>query len=146
MKLVGRDSLVGVTIRYGLDGPGIEYSGFGGLGVCVLASGTQDRGFAPDRSRRIFHNGKIHSTQSFGLSVFRLIPEQFQTNKVHDTSKIGQKKSRWGEIFRTCPDRPWRPLRLNYKDKIVNALSESSRWLLCESYKPQNTLLKNKVL
>jgi hypothetical protein len=26
------------------------------------------------------------------LSVFRLIPEQFQTNKVHDTSKIGQKK------------------------------------------------------
>jgi hypothetical protein len=37
--------------------------GFGGLGVCVLAPGTQDRGFAPDRSRRIFHNGKIHSTQ-----------------------------------------------------------------------------------
>jgi hypothetical protein len=43
----------------------IHASGFGGLGVCVLASGTQDRGFAPDRSRQIFHNGKIHSTQSF---------------------------------------------------------------------------------
>jgi hypothetical protein len=38
-------------------------SGFGGLGICVLASGTQDRGFAPDRSRRTFHNEKIHSTQ-----------------------------------------------------------------------------------
>jgi hypothetical protein len=29
-------------------------SGFGALRVCMLASGTQDRGFAPDRSRRIF--------------------------------------------------------------------------------------------
>jgi hypothetical protein len=29
-------------------------SGFGGLVVCMLASGTQDRGFAPGRSRRIF--------------------------------------------------------------------------------------------
>jgi hypothetical protein len=32
----------------------------------VLASGTQDRGFAPDRSRRIFPAGKIHSMPSFG--------------------------------------------------------------------------------
>jgi hypothetical protein len=38
-------------------------SGFGGLGVCMLASGTKDRGFAPDRSRRIFPAGKIHSMQ-----------------------------------------------------------------------------------
>jgi hypothetical protein len=29
-------------------------SGFGGLVVNMLASGTQDRGFAPGRSRRIF--------------------------------------------------------------------------------------------
>jgi hypothetical protein len=29
-------------------------SGFGGLGVCMLASGTQDRGFAPDWSHWIF--------------------------------------------------------------------------------------------
>jgi hypothetical protein len=87
--LGGPGSSVGIATGYGLDGPGIESSGFGGLRVCVLASGTRDRGFAPDRSRRIFHNGKIRSTQSFGLSVFRLIPEQFQTNKVHDTSKIG---------------------------------------------------------
>jgi hypothetical protein len=30
--------------------------------------------------------------ESFSLSVFRLIPEQFQTNKVHDTSKNRAKK------------------------------------------------------
>jgi hypothetical protein len=33
--------------------------------VSMLASGTQDRGFAPDRSRRIFSAGKIHSMPSF---------------------------------------------------------------------------------
>jgi hypothetical protein len=32
----------------------------------MLISGTQDRGFAPDRSRRIFPVGKIHSMPSFG--------------------------------------------------------------------------------
>jgi hypothetical protein len=31
-----------------------ETSGFGGLAVSMLASGTQDRGFAPGRSRWIF--------------------------------------------------------------------------------------------
>jgi hypothetical protein len=44
-------------------------SGFGGLAVSMLASGTQDRGFAPDRSRRIFPVGKIHSVPSFGGEV-----------------------------------------------------------------------------
>jgi hypothetical protein len=34
-------------------------SGFGGLGVGVLASSTQVRGFKPGRSRRIFKGGKI---------------------------------------------------------------------------------------
>jgi hypothetical protein len=38
-------------------------SGFGGLVVSMLASGTQDRGFAPDWSRRIFPAGKIHGMQ-----------------------------------------------------------------------------------
>ena len=33
-------------------------SGFGGLVVGVLASGTQDRGFKPGRSRRIFRAKK----------------------------------------------------------------------------------------
>ena len=32
-------------------------SGFGGLVVSMLASGTQDRGFDPGRSRRIFRGG-----------------------------------------------------------------------------------------
>jgi hypothetical protein len=32
----------------------------------MLASGTQDRGFASERSRRIFPAGKIHSMPSFG--------------------------------------------------------------------------------
>jgi hypothetical protein len=44
----GPGSSVGIATGYGLDGPGFECSGFGGLGVCMLASGTQDRGFAPD--------------------------------------------------------------------------------------------------
>ena len=33
-------------------------SGFGGLGVSVLASGTRVRGFKPGRSRRIFREKK----------------------------------------------------------------------------------------
>ena len=41
-------------------------SGFGGLVVSMLASGTQDRGFDPGRSRRIFRAKKIHSMPSLG--------------------------------------------------------------------------------
>jgi hypothetical protein len=33
-------------------------NGFGGLVVCMLASRTQDRGFAPGRIRRIFRSKK----------------------------------------------------------------------------------------
>jgi hypothetical protein len=46
-------------------------SGFGGLGVSVLASGTQVRGFKSGRSRRIFKGVKILSTRSFGREVNR---------------------------------------------------------------------------
>jgi hypothetical protein len=46
-----------------------QLSGFGGLVVSMLASGTQDRGFAPGRSRRIFLAGKIHNIPSFGGDV-----------------------------------------------------------------------------
>jgi hypothetical protein len=46
----GPGSSVGIATDYGLNGPGIE-------------SGTQDRVFAPDRSRRIFPAEKIHSMQ-----------------------------------------------------------------------------------
>jgi hypothetical protein len=40
-----------------------------GLGVSVLDSGIQVRGFKPGRSRRIFKGGKILSTPSFGREV-----------------------------------------------------------------------------
>jgi hypothetical protein len=69
LRVSGPGSSVGIATDYGLDGPGIESSGFGGLVVSMLASGTQDRGFAPDRSRRIFPAGKIHSMPSFGGEV-----------------------------------------------------------------------------
>jgi hypothetical protein len=49
-------------------------SGFGGLVVSMLASGTQDRGFAPDRSGRIFPAGKIHSMPSFVGEVKQSVP------------------------------------------------------------------------
>src|SRR5215468_9839570 len=44
-------------------------SGFGGLVVSMLASGTQVRGFKPGRSRRIFQGEKILSMPSFGREV-----------------------------------------------------------------------------
>jgi hypothetical protein len=43
--------------------------GFDGLGVSMLASGTQDPGFLPDQSRRIFQAGKIHIMPFFGGEV-----------------------------------------------------------------------------
>jgi hypothetical protein len=46
-------------------------SGFGGLGVSALASGTQVRGFKPGRSRRIFQGEKILSAPSFGRELNR---------------------------------------------------------------------------
>jgi hypothetical protein len=51
-----------------------QNSGFGGLGVSMLASGTQDRGFAPDRSRRIFPAGKIYSMPSLRGEVKESVP------------------------------------------------------------------------
>jgi hypothetical protein len=76
-SVCGPDNSVSITTGYGLDGPVIE-SGFGGLGVCMLASGTQDRGFAPDRSRRIFPAEKIHSMQydTIQTTIESPIPEQ----------------------------------------------------------------------
>jgi hypothetical protein len=44
-------------------------SGFGGLVVSMLASGTRVRGFQPGRSRRIFSGVKILSMPSFGREV-----------------------------------------------------------------------------
>ena len=48
--------------------------GFYGLGVSVLAFGTQVRGFKPGRSRRIFKGEKILSTPSFGGEVKPSVP------------------------------------------------------------------------
>jgi hypothetical protein len=47
----------------------VNTSGFGGLGVSALASGTQVRGFKPGRIRRIFQGEKILSAPSFGRVV-----------------------------------------------------------------------------
>jgi hypothetical protein len=48
--------------------------GFGGLVVSMLSSGTQDRGFAPGRSRRIFRAKKFLSMPSFGREVKPFAP------------------------------------------------------------------------
>jgi hypothetical protein len=68
-------------------------SGFGGLGVCVLASGTQDRGFAPDRSRRIFHNGKNPQ------HAVRLGRERTVEHKEHETNKQGKNNNNKNLVF-----------------------------------------------
>jgi hypothetical protein len=49
-------------------------SGFSGVGVSVLASGTQVHGFKPGRSRRIFTGGKFLSTPSFQREVKPWVP------------------------------------------------------------------------
>ena len=48
--------------------PIIFSSGFGGLVVSMLASGTQDRGFDPGRSRRIFRAKKSTACLPWGGS------------------------------------------------------------------------------
>jgi hypothetical protein len=49
-------------------------SGFGGLKVSMLASGTHVRGFKPGRSRRIFQGEKILITPSFGGEAKPSVP------------------------------------------------------------------------
>ena len=44
----------------------IYFSGFGGLVVSMLASGTQDSGFDPGRSRRIFRAKKSTACLPWG--------------------------------------------------------------------------------
>jgi hypothetical protein len=104
----GSGSSVGIATDYGLDGPEIESSGFGGIGVSMLASGTQDRGFAPHRSRRIFPAGKIHSMPPFGRGSKIICPMLVtRTTKGKKGQKVnyGTKNPGGGEIFRTRPDR-----------------------------------------
>ena len=47
----------------------LQFSGFGGLVVSMLASGTQDRGFDPGRSRRIFRAKKSTAYLPWGRGV-----------------------------------------------------------------------------
>jgi hypothetical protein len=51
-----------------------DRSGFGGLVVSMLASGTRVRGFKPGRSRRSFSDEKILSMPSFGSEVKPFAP------------------------------------------------------------------------
>jgi hypothetical protein len=69
-----------------------QESGSGGLGVSVLASGTQVRGFKPGRSRRIFKGGKILSTPSFGREEKPWVPcRRFAASKrsLKCTAEVG---------------------------------------------------------
>ena len=52
----------------------IDYDGFGGLVVSMLASGTQVCGFKPGRSRWIFTDVKILSMPSSGVEVKESVP------------------------------------------------------------------------
>jgi hypothetical protein len=77
----------------------------------MLTSGTQDRRFAPDQSRRVFPAGKIHSMPSFRRGSKIICPMLVtRTTKKGQKGKKGQlwyqKKNRGGgAIFRTRPDR-----------------------------------------
>jgi hypothetical protein len=63
--------------------------------VSMLASGTQDRGFAPDRSRRNFPAGKIHSMPSFGrgskIICPMLVTRTTKRSKMSKSSTMVQK-------------------------------------------------------
>jgi hypothetical protein len=106
-KYCGPGSSVSIAAGYGLDGPGIE------------SIGTQDRGFVPDRSRRIFPAGKIHRMPSFGRGSKIICPMLVTRTTV---GQKGQKLQLWykkipggGEIFRKRPDRPWGLLHDGYR-------------------------------
>jgi hypothetical protein len=141
-SFVGRNSSVGIATGYGLNGPGIESSVFGGLGVSMLASGTQDRRFAPDRSRPIFPAGKIYSMPSFGrgskIICSMLVTRTTKKVKKGQNSQNGQKRSTMvqkknpsgGEIFRTCPDWPWGLPSLLYNGSRVFPGSKAA-WAWC---------------
>jgi hypothetical protein len=58
----------------------------------MLASGTQDRGFAPDRSRRIFPAGKIHGMPSFGKGS-KIICPMLVTRITKKVKKVKRSKT-----------------------------------------------------
>jgi hypothetical protein len=58
----------------------------------MLASGTQDRGFATDRSRWIFPVGKIHSMPSFG-SGSKIICPMLVTRTTKKVRKVKKRST-----------------------------------------------------
>jgi hypothetical protein len=68
----------------------------------MLASGTQDRGFAPDQSRRIFAAGKIYSMPSFGRGSKIICPMLVTRTTKGQKGQKGQlwyKKKRFDSRF-----------------------------------------------
>jgi hypothetical protein len=82
-------------LRYSRYANILWYSGFGGLGVSMLASGTQDRGFAPGPSRRIFPDGKIQSMPSFrrGSKIIRPMLVTRTTKKLKNVKTVKMVKT-----------------------------------------------------
>jgi hypothetical protein len=80
--------------------------------VSMLPSGTQDRGFAPDRSRRIFPAGKIRSMPSFGrgrkiicpMLVTRTTKGQKGKKRSKRSTMVKKKKNPTGgkDVCRLC--------------------------------------------
>jgi hypothetical protein len=98
-----RGGVVVEALRYKPEGRGFDSSGFGGLGVSMLASGTQDRGFAPNGSRRIFPAGKIHSMSSFGRGSKIICPMLVTRTTKGQKVQNGQKGQLWyKKKFQPC--------------------------------------------
>jgi hypothetical protein len=79
----------------------IQPSGFGGLAVSMLPSGTQDRGFKPGRSRQIFSGVKILKMPSFGREVKQLVPcRTFAARKrtLLDYVEVGSLRPNYSDI------------------------------------------------
>jgi hypothetical protein len=77
-----------------------NFSGFGGLVVSMLASGTQDHGFAPGRSRQIFQAKKKNPQHAFLWKGSKAICPMSQ---IYDMSKnpiiyLGSRKL-YGKLF-----------------------------------------------
>jgi hypothetical protein len=70
----------------------------------MLASGNQDRGFKPGRSRRIFSGVKILSMPSFGREVKQLVPcRRFAERKrtLLDYVEVGSLRSNYSDFSRS---------------------------------------------
>jgi hypothetical protein len=76
-------------------------SGFGGLVVSMLASGTQDHRFKPGRSRQNFSGVKILSMPSFGREVTQFVScRRFAARKrtLLDYVEVGSLRPNYSDI------------------------------------------------